>query len=72
MTILPLRRDGDVRPKRRNKGLILVNDLVRRAGNPGPDFYAASAISGDGKWVFAIGNPGHSEHDTNSVVFRLP
>lgn len=75
---------GALRQKVRNPGdprnqaivwidqqLVTVNDLMREAGERDPDYFAASAISGDGQWVRATGGPRRSEQDTLASIFRL-
>jgi hypothetical protein len=52
-------------------GLVLITDLMSVWGQADADYYQASAISGDGLRVLAVGNPPGSLHDSGSVIVEL-
>ncbi len=52
-------------------GLVLLTDLMTAWGQADADYWSASAISGDGLRVLAIGNFPGSTHDSGSVVVTL-
>jgi uncharacterized membrane protein len=52
-------------------GLVLINDMVAAWQPDPPDYYFASAISGDGLRLLATGNPPVGTHDTHSVLVTL-
>lgn len=52
-------------------GLHTINDLVSRAGLADPDYFLASAISGNGLQILASGNPPRAQRDTNSILVTL-
>lgn len=61
----------------RNSGLVLVNDVAQAYGIADPDYFDASTISGDGRWMLTTGQ--HLTRcegagpcpDTNSIVLWL-
>ncbi len=56
----------------RGQGPILVNDLLRLAGDPDPDAWSAWAIRGDGRQIAVTGNlDGGDPHATNSALLDL-
>lgn len=56
---------------RRSTGLLLINDLMANGGFVSPDFYFATAISGDGLRILVDGNLEASIHDANAAVLTL-
>lgn len=56
---------------RRSTGLLLVNDLMANYGYVDPDFYFATAISGDGLRLVVDGNLEASVHDANALLLTL-
>lgn len=52
-------------------GLVLITDLMVAFGQADADYFSATAISGDGLRVLAVGNAPGTEHDTHSVIVTL-
>lgn len=53
------------------QGLALINDLLASSGFVDPDYWTATAISGDGRRLLATGNVDGTAHDTLSLLIRL-
>ena len=53
-------------------GLVLVDDVMARFGQPDPHYYTATDVSRNGNRVFAVGNPPlQGQQDTPDVILDL-